>query len=317
MNDNSALVSVIIPTYGGTKELERAITSVLNQTYKNFELLVVDDNNPGTPERNSTKSIISLFSDQRLKYICHEKNKNGSAARNTGIKYSNGKYICFLDDDDFYLPNRLKLSVDALEKFNEYDAVLCGVIDCTNSGLLGVRYYYTESGSFKNQLLSREIIMGSGSNIFVTKNAVTSLGGFDEDFRRLQDDEFMVRFYQRYKAYAIEPVLIVKSCNGISNEPELGGLYNNKMQFFTKYQADIDELSEKEHNDFLNYHYTALLNSAMFSNNLVLRKEVWNKAKELRKITSKERLKFFLGNKKVGRFILFIFSKINYKGKQF
>ena len=101
------LVSVIITTYGGSKTLKRAINSILAQTYKNIEIIIVDDNDPNSLERKHTENIISNFDACTIKYIKHSKNLNGAVARNTGINASNGKYICFLDDDYFYLPNRV------------------------------------------------------------------------------------------------------------------------------------------------------------------------------------------------------------------
>ena len=90
-------VSVIIPTYNRAHLVGRAIKSVLNQTYRDFEIIVVDDGST-----DNTKDIIKEFQkkDKRIKYIPYEKNKGGSAARNTGIKAAKGEYIAFLDSDD-------------------------------------------------------------------------------------------------------------------------------------------------------------------------------------------------------------------------
>ena len=98
------LVSVIIPTFQRAKYIERAIDSVLNQTYKNFEIIVVDDNDQESEARKEMiKRMDKYSSDSRIIYIKHEKNKNGAAARNTGINVAKGEYITFLDDDDYFL----------------------------------------------------------------------------------------------------------------------------------------------------------------------------------------------------------------------
>ena len=90
-------VSVIIPTYNRAYLIDRSIQSVLNQTYQDFELIVVDDGST-----DNTEDIIRQFQekDKRIKYIKYDKNKGGSAARNTGIKNSVRKYIAFQDSDD-------------------------------------------------------------------------------------------------------------------------------------------------------------------------------------------------------------------------
>ena len=118
------LVSIIIPTYKRPDTLDRAINSVLNQTYKNIEVIVVDDNNPDTEARSKTEHIMSVYADNpRVRYIKHEKNKNGSAARNTGARYSQAKYVAFLDDDDEFFPEKIEAQVKRLEELPDEYAV--------------------------------------------------------------------------------------------------------------------------------------------------------------------------------------------------
>jgi glycosyltransferase involved in cell wall biosynthesis len=94
--------SVIIPTYNRATLLERAIVSVLNQTYSNWELIIVDDGST-----DNTFELVSSYDDLRIKYI-YQENSERSAARNKGIVNASGEYICFLDSDDYYLPTRLE-----------------------------------------------------------------------------------------------------------------------------------------------------------------------------------------------------------------
>ena len=111
------LVSIIIPTYKRNEKLKKAIESILKQTYQNIEIIVVDDNNPNTEYRKKNEILMqSYIKNSKVKYIKHEKNKNGAAARNTGINAANGKYIGFLDDDDEFLPTKIEKQVDVLEK---------------------------------------------------------------------------------------------------------------------------------------------------------------------------------------------------------
>lgn len=104
---NRSLVSVIIPTYKRATTLLDAIRSVLNQTYKNIEIVIVDDNGKGTYEQLETERLLKQYiENQQIIYIVHEYNKNGSAARNTGLMASHGAYINFLDDDDKMYPQK-------------------------------------------------------------------------------------------------------------------------------------------------------------------------------------------------------------------
>lgn len=111
------LVSVIIPTYNRPTYLRRCLESVLNQTYKNIEIFVVDDNNPETEARIETEKIMNEYvNGKNVTYLKHNFNKNGSAARNTGWKHSSGKYITFLDDDDEIDESKIQKQVECLAK---------------------------------------------------------------------------------------------------------------------------------------------------------------------------------------------------------
>ena len=103
------LVSVVIPTFRRPDKLERAIESVLAQTYPRVEVIVVDDNDPDTEGRLLTEQIMFRYvANSRVRYIKHEHNKNGSAARNTGARNSDAEFVAFLDDDDEFFPEKIE-----------------------------------------------------------------------------------------------------------------------------------------------------------------------------------------------------------------
>ena len=211
MERNRNLVSVVIPTYKRPDYLARAINSVLNQTYNNVEIIVVDDNNPDTEARSRTEIIMEQFDDNpKVKYIKHDKNKNGSAARNTGARSSKGEYVAFLDDDDEYTPTRIE---SMLNRFAELTP---------DYGICYSRYIYrmpdgkeikskeNKEGDLFLEALMKEIQFGSGSNNLVLRSAYDTIGGYDESFKRNQDHEFMVRLLKKYKiAYCDELGLII------------------------------------------------------------------------------------------------------------
>lgn len=101
---NDLKFSIIIPAYNNAEFLGEAIQSVLNQTYQNFEIMVVNDASP-----DNTPEVVSQFKDSRIKYIEHKKNLGLSAARNTGICASTGEWIALLDGDDFFHPKKLEI----------------------------------------------------------------------------------------------------------------------------------------------------------------------------------------------------------------
>ena len=103
-------VSAIIPAYNGASFLGEAIQSVLDQTYSNLEIIVVDDASP-----DQTSEVVKQFDDPRIKYIVHEENKGSDAARDTGMRASSGEIVTFLDQDDLFHPEKLQAHVTFME----------------------------------------------------------------------------------------------------------------------------------------------------------------------------------------------------------
>lgn len=209
--NNQPLVSIVIPTYKRPDTLDRAIKSVLNQTYQNIEVIVVDDNNPDTEGRTLTIEKMKEFEDNpQVHYIQHEHNKNGSAARNTGARSSKGEYVAFLDDDDEYTPKRIE---SLLKRFSElpaeYGVCYSRYISRMPNGKDVISKENREGDLFLVALM-KELTFGSGSNNLVKRDAYEAIGGYDETFKRNQDHEFMIRLLQRYKiAYCDELGLII------------------------------------------------------------------------------------------------------------
>lgn len=111
INNNHELVSVIIPTYNSKKYIRKTVSSVLNQTYREIEIIIIDDYS-----RDNTRSVIMDISekDNRVKYIFQEKNQGAAVARNAGIQMAKGKYIAFLDSDDTWVPGKIQKQMEAL-----------------------------------------------------------------------------------------------------------------------------------------------------------------------------------------------------------
>src|SRR2546426_4401729 len=103
-------VSVIIPTHNRAEFLRSAITSVLNQTFQDFEIIIIDD-----VSKDHTREVIANFNDARIKVIYNQVSKGAAGARNIAIMNSNCEYIAFLDDDDEWLPEKLKIQTCLLD----------------------------------------------------------------------------------------------------------------------------------------------------------------------------------------------------------
>lgn len=198
----NGLVSVIIPTYGGGEYLARTVESALNQKYDQLEVIVVDDNGSGTEKQKETfENIKSLLDDDRLVYVAHEKNKNGSVARNTGAKVSKGEYLLFLDDDDVIKPNNLKSQTKLLESLDQY----WGMAYCSSVEYMEGAFYkktiVKKSGDLLYELLTHSVSAAT-STLLIRKSAFDTINGFDETFWRHQDYEFVARMAERYKIAA-------------------------------------------------------------------------------------------------------------------
>ncbi|MBQ7290384.1 MAG: glycosyltransferase family 2 protein [Clostridia bacterium] len=284
-------VSVIITTYKATDRLRDAIKSVLNQTYEHFEVCVVDDNNPDTESRAYTERIIQEFADHpKLKYIKHERNKNGSAARNTGICATDGEFIAFLDDDDIYYSDRLAKCVGALKK----DVLLGGVythVDIYEDEIpIGVRHAEFSGKIWKDFLLN-EGVMGTGSNMFLRRTCMTEIGFFNEAFLRYQDVEYMLRFTEKYALLALPQVLVRKNIQ-VTNIPEYKKYKANKLLIFNTFGYLINRLSEEERNHFYYQHYMALYRTAIASCNRKNIAEAMIDCEKMNpKLTKKEKLR--------------------------
>ncbi len=257
MND---LVSVIIPTYKTDFSLKMAIDSVINQTYENIELIVVDDNNPGSKYRKSAESIMLNYKkNSKIKYVKHDKNKNGSAARNTGLKHSNGKYICFLDDDDYFYKNKIEKQYLCILESNA-DGCVCFYDRDNHLNTFKVKKNYT-----------KEILMcekcPQTSSFMLKKEAIIKLNGFDESYQRHQDYEFLLRFCQNYSLCVCQEALYTMDRNTSNNIPDGHKLEMIKNKFLQQFDYLIDQYGLNKKNVYAK-HYASVAYAYLKANDL-------------------------------------------------
>lgn len=186
---NNLIVSVIIPTYNRAHLIGRAIESVLNQTYQHVEIIIVDDGSA-----DNTKEIVKEFRRQndRIRYIKHEKNKGGAAARNTGIKNSAGYFLSFLDSDDQWLKNKLECDINLLK--GNKNCIICQTgqifINEKTGKIIG-------ESNFKEKFVTQEIVLRDECSPIIdftaVKEAVLTIDGFDEKLPARQDLDFWIR----------------------------------------------------------------------------------------------------------------------------
>lgn len=239
-------VTVIIPTYKSHQYLCRAIDSVLAQDYKNIEIIVIDDNGIGTEEQKSTCNAISkYFALENFGYIPHEKNRNGSAARNTGLRAASGEFIALLDDDDEFLPHKIRLQVEMLDRLDDSWGAAYSSFFRVYHGGLKVKYNAEKSGNLLYDMLSMNIDTAAGSTLLFRREILERVNGFDESFKRHQDIEFIVRIAKYYKICSITiPCTLVYDYS--SNKPITAKSKENyRLHFLDKFEAEISRFSDE------------------------------------------------------------------------
>lgn len=176
-------VSVIIPTYKRSEFLQRAIDSVLNQTYKNIEIIVVDDNDSSSKYRAQTEEKMKKYSNySNIVYIKNKKNLGGALARNEGLFKASGDYITFLDDDDIYLPDKINSQINYMID-NKLDMSFTDVrIHNTDDKLVDYREHSYVKNLSKKELLKQHIMhhLTPTDTYMFKKKAILNIGGFDD-----------------------------------------------------------------------------------------------------------------------------------------
>lgn len=185
------VISVIIPTYGRASMLKNAIESVLAQTYGSIEIIVVDDNGLNSDNQLVTAEQVSSFNNENIRYIPLEQNSGGAFARNVGARMAKGAYLCFLDDDDCFLKEKVERQFNAIKAKPDSVACYCGHI--RRNQKLGTEKVYmpTQEGDCRLAVMTFSVDFCSGSTLLVRKDAFEKAGGFDIKLKRFQDYQFL------------------------------------------------------------------------------------------------------------------------------
>lgn len=237
------MVSAIITTHNRKNLLDRAIQSVLNQTYKDIELIVVSDGSTdGTDEQ-----MKKYETDIRVKYITYSPGRGGNYARNTGIKAANGKYVAFLDDDDEWLPTKIEKQVQKIESDSLIGIVYTGL----KSIYVKEGVSYLQAAGFEGDASIRILlgnVIGTTSTAMIKKEVLDKSGYFDENLKALQDYDLWVRVCQVANIGFVNEPLInyynLASANQVSDKTSL--YEDSKKYIHNKYQSLYSKLSEAQ-----------------------------------------------------------------------
>ena len=235
----SPFFSVIIPTYNREKFLKIALESVLGQTFKDFELIIVDDGSV-----DDTSELIKNYSDERIKYY-YQANMGVASARNQGFKLSKGEFIAFLDSDDRWDPRKLQITLNCINKFPN------------------IYFFHTEEiwyrrGKFLNQKKRHKKPSGyvfrqalplcciGISTAMIKREVFDTVGEFDETLPACEDYDFLLRATHKYEVKLIEEPLTIKDGGRPDQLSSQWGLDRYRIKALEKMLAS-NTLSDEEY----------------------------------------------------------------------
>ena len=209
---NKPLVSVIMPVYNRVNVIGNAIDSILNQSYSNWELIIVDDGST-----DGTRELLKTFTDERIKIFFNENNMGVSNSRNRGLEKAKGDYVAYLDSDDLWDSRFMSSMVGAFIELPDADFIYSAQLlyDTYDSPPFAMRF-----GAFNKSLLHNNNYIGI--NCFMYKRTIfDEIGGFNTNLNRLVDYDLLLRIKNKFNIYSV-PILVSKvffnsASNRISN----------------------------------------------------------------------------------------------------
>ena len=200
------LVSVITPCYNEEKFIGDAIESVINQTYQNWELIIVDD---GSVDRS--KDVVRKYTtDRRIKLVEHECNKGIAKTKNTGLAVAQGEYIAFLDADDIWLPSKLELQLSHFE--SEDIGLVCTGMIFTDENMKSKRIFQGFNDTNQKELLKNQYLnpTNSSSVMMIKRKCLSQLGTFDENLLGWDDYVLLMRIATQFQVKYVRAPLVRK-----------------------------------------------------------------------------------------------------------
>lgn len=201
--DHTAQVAVIVPTFDRAALVGRAIESILSQTYPVHSIVVVDDGS-----RDETSRLVSAIGGSRVRLIRHPTNRGAAAARNTGLRAVDCQYVAFLDSDDVWRPEKLARQVQCLDS-SPASVIACGTgIEVERDDGSPLEQRACAAGDLGLDAIIVTNHLSIDSTMLIERSAFDQVGYFDEDLRRLEDWEWLLRFATRYQIRMLPETLV-------------------------------------------------------------------------------------------------------------
>ena len=231
------LISVVIPLYNREVSIGAAVESVLSQSFKDFEVIVVDDGSS-----DGGVEIVEAIADPRIRLLRQPENRGANAARNEGVRQARGEIVSFLDSDDLFLPNKLQTVADVFSRREDLGVLM----DSFRKARPGREETLCRNPMIDDRhdliraLFGRRI-WKSASGISVERELALRIGLFDEGLKRRQDLDFLLRAVRAAPALSISDVTWIKTFTDDSISADLGGFMPSFLAFWDRhpeYYAD-------------------------------------------------------------------------------
>ncbi len=200
-SNEETLISVVIPTYNRSEQTPRAVESVLAQTHRQFELIVVDDGST-----DDTAARLGAFDDPRMRVI-RQRNAGVAAARNRGLSEANGELLALLDSDDTWRPEKLARQVSALARAPAAVGLCCTSFETL--GADGVTVDTPASGRLADAMLLDNVLVGANSTLVMRREVYEAVGGFDPSLPAIEDWDWLQRAARLYDITVVDAPLMV------------------------------------------------------------------------------------------------------------
>ena len=233
------LVSIITPVYNGEEFLNRSIKSVLDQTYQNWELLLIDDGS----DDDSVNIIESYLLDKRIRLLKNKSNSGISATRNKGIRNSNGEYIALLDQDDEWFPEKLQKQVQVFNSLdNSFGLVYSNIEVRFDNGKITERKLNIAPKSQIDENLKLILLNNliSSPTVLLKKTVLDDVGLFDESIQWGGDDyDLWIRIAHKYKFGYIDEVLCIRHEHQKNYSADKKRMMDRTIELVEKYVQDF------------------------------------------------------------------------------
>lgn len=229
-------ISVIIPTYNRANLIERSVQSVLEQTYDNLEVIVVDDGSD-----DNTQEVVNAFHDSRIVYHKLPSNQGVSNARNIGVTIATASLIAFQDSDDRWQKDKLQKQMEYWQQHPEYGMIYSAYLCHTEAGEIFRVPSANVKGNLEGDIFADLLLRNTvgAPTMLMKKEDFSKCGGFDTTLKSLEDWEFAVRFAKDYEIGFVEEPLVdaYLSHGGVSSAT--GAYYESRCKMIAKYKAEM------------------------------------------------------------------------------